>query len=179
MSIEKLNSFYVTTAPIRLTEGRRLKLHSKGWGLLTDYFLESVKVNHQKKGKVSSVATLRIGDRSGQITCVVRGPLIGLLFGLSKEEWMEVEKLCSYKNQLFYRYFKKGLDKSLPYEQKLFYNFCAMNKKNEVLVAKFYRCVNLRNKYKNEAFLDIEELEKCDVLLMDLYITELKRQYLL
>lgn len=162
--------------PIKLTEGRKLKLLSEGWGLLTDYTLESVKVNHYKKNVLSSVATLRVVDRSGQITCIIRGPSVGLLFGLSEIEWKEIENLCEYKKQLFYRYFKNGVSRQLCYEQKLFYSFCATNQRNDVIFARFRRCPNLKNNNKNEAFLEIMQFEKCNHTLFDLYISEIRQQ---
>ncbi|KAG6449550.1 hypothetical protein O3G_MSEX006135 [Manduca sexta] len=169
-------TFYQTNAPIKLTEGRKLKLHTIGWGLLTEYYIESVKINHYKKDKLSSVATLRITDGAGHIACVVKGLAVGLLFGLSQDEWREVECLCGYQQQLFYRYFKNGIVKSAPFEQKLFYNFCLINQSNSVLVAKFKRCINVRNKFKNEALLDIVELKQCNNHIMDLYINSLRKQ---
>lgn len=165
--------FYYTVIPTKLTEARRLKLHTEGWGLLTDYNLESVKICRYK-GRVSSTATIRISDRSGQVTCVAKGPCIGLLFGLTAKEWEEVANMCNNKDQIFYRYFKSGINKSFSCEQKIFYNFCMTNQKNDVLVAKYRRSVNMRNKFKSDAFLDIVELKKCDNNLLDLYLNYLR-----
>lgn len=167
------NKFFENVAPIKLTEGRRVKLHTESWGLLTEYELESVKIT-STKGDVRSCATMRISDRSGQVTCAVRGPSVGLLFGLSPQEWVDVEKLCKPDQQLFYRYFKKGLNENFRYEQRLFYNFCMCNKNSDVLVAVFRRCVNMRNKDRGDAFLDIIELKKIDSNLLDLYIMYLR-----
>lgn len=161
--------FFENVTPIKLTEGRGVKLHTESWGLLTEYELESVKITSMK-GNVHSSATIRITDRSGQVTCVVRGPSVGLLFGLSPQEWSDVEKLCKPDQQLFYRYFTKGLNTNFQYEERLFYNFCMCNQKAEVLVAIFRRCVNMRNKDRSDAFLDIIELKKCDSSLLDLYV---------
>lgn len=169
--------FFESVAPIKLTEGRKCKLHTIGWGILTDYFLESVKIHRPTKpGRMASVATLRIGDRSGQITCVVKGPSIGLLFGITPEEWAEVENLCSPGQQLFYRYFKNGLNQIFGLDQKFFYNYCKTNQTQDVLVAKFQRTENFRNKFKNEALLNIIELKKCTSSLMDLYVEQLQNQ---
>lgn len=165
--------FFENVAPIKLTEGRQMTLHTESWGLLTEYELESVKIT-STKGKVHSCATIRISDRSGQVTCAVRGPSVGLLFDLSPEEWSDVEKLCKPDQQLFYRYFNKGLNTNFRYEQRLFYNFCMCNKSSDVLVAVFRRCVNMRNKDRGDAFLDIIELKKCNNNLLDLYIIYLK-----
>lgn len=165
--------FYEKVPPIKITEARRLKLKSKGWGLLTDYYLESVKINNLK-GTVTSVATLRICDRSGQVTCVVKGPSVGLLFGLTDQEWKEVEELCGTKQQLFYRFFKDGISTNFGYEQKLFYNFCASSQTHNVLAAIFVRCVNNRNNFKSDALLEIITLNTCDNVLMDLYNHKLR-----
>ncbi|KAJ8725580.1 hypothetical protein PYW08_003763 [Mythimna loreyi] len=167
------NGFYHSAVCLKLTEARQIKLHSKGWGLLTEYYLESVKISNWK-GKVTSCATIRISDRSGQVTCAVRGPHIGLLFGLTKSQWTEVENMCNYDQQLFYRYFKNGINKSYSTEQKIFYNFCMTSQKHDVLVAKYQRCPNMRNKFKSDAFLDILELRKCDSNVLDLYISQLR-----
>lgn len=169
------NKFFENVAPIKLTEGTRLKLHTDGWGLLTEYELESVKIT-STKGNVHSCATIRISDRSGQVTCAVRGPSVGLLFGLSPREWSNVEKLCKPDQQLFYRYFKKGLNTNFRFEQRLFYNFCMCNQKTDVLLAIFRRCVNMRNKDRDDAFLDIIELKKCNNNLLDLYIIYLRQK---
>lgn len=167
------SKFFENVSPLKLTEGRRMKLHTESWGLLTEYELESVKIT-SAKGNVHSCATIRISDRSGQVTCAVRGPTVGLLFGLSPQEWSDVEKLCKPDQQLFYRYFNKGLNTNFRYEQRLFYNFCMCNKKSDVLVAVFRRCVNMRNKDRGDAFLEIIELKKCNNNLLDLYIIYLR-----
>lgn len=168
------NIFFENVAPVKLTEGRRVKFHTENWGLLTEYELESVKIT-STKGNVHSCATMRINDSSGQVTCAVRGLSVGLLFGLSPQEWSDVEKLCKPNQQLFYRYFKKGLNTNFKYEQRLFYNFCMCNIKTDVLVAIFRRCVNMRNKDRSDAFLDIIELRKCNSNLLDLYIIYLRQ----
>lgn len=173
MNKNKINSFYNNNAPIKLTEGRKLKLHAECWGLLTEYYLESVKITNLR-GILISTATLRITDRSGQVTCIIKGPSIGLLFGLTATEWVEVEKMCGSRDQLFYRYFKNGLNKNFSIEQKLFYNFCMSCQKHNVLVAKFKRCVNTRNKFKSDALLEILELKPCDTSLLDLFVDQLK-----
>lgn len=178
-STKKINfndKFFENVPPIKLTEGRRVKIHTASWGLLTEYELESVKIT-STKGDVNSCATMRISDTSGQVTCAVRGPSVGLLFGLSPQEWSDVEKLCKPEHQLFYRYFKKGLNTNFRYEQRLFYNFCMCNKKTDVLVAIFRRCLNMRNKDKGDAFLDIIELRKCNNNLLDSYINYLKKNF--
>lgn len=168
------NSFFESTKPTKLTETRKLKLHTEGWGLLSDYYLESVKINKNNQGGMLSAATLKISDRSGQTTCVVKGPTVGLLFGLQPSEWLEVEKLNSWSQQLFFRHFKNGLKTTFSYEQKLFYNFCLSNQRNEVLVAVFQRCVNMRNTEKNDAVLEVFELKKCNDYFLDLYSESLK-----
>ncbi|KPJ15025.1 hypothetical protein RR48_09052 [Papilio machaon] len=86
--------YFETTPPIKITEGRQIGLHQTGWGILSDYYLESVKINCQKSGIFLSSATLNVGDRTGQTTCVVKGPFVGLLFDLSLKEWSNIEKLC-------------------------------------------------------------------------------------
>lgn len=166
-------SSYQSVVSLKLTEARRIKLNTKGWGLLTEYYLESVKISNFK-GRVTSCATLRISDRSGQVTCAIKGPQIGLLFGLTKSQWTEVENMCNYQGQLFYRYFKNGINKSYSMEQKIFYNFCMTSQKHDVLVANYRRSVNTRNKFKSDAFLDILELRKCDTNLLDLYVSHLR-----
>lgn len=163
--------FYDTVAPIKLTEAQRIKVHTKGWGILSEYYLESIKINHRKDG-ILSVATLRIGDISGQTTCVVKGCAVSLLFGLSNEEWKEVENLCLPGQQLYYRYFKNGLNLNYNHEQKLFYNFCATNQYYEVLVARFIKCINVRKNHQ-ESLLEVLELQKCDTHLLDLYTNHL------
>ncbi|KAF9802361.1 hypothetical protein SFRURICE_009043 [Spodoptera frugiperda] len=168
-----VDQFYNNVVPLKLTETHHLKRNTEGWGLLTEYSLDSVKINNYK-GRVLSCATIRITDRSGQVTCLVKGPDTGLLFGLTATEWKDVESMCSYGDQLFYRYFKNGASKSCSYEQKLFYNFCMTNQKNDVLVAKYRRGVNTRNKFNSDSFLDILELRKCDTSLLDLYVNQLK-----
>lgn len=172
------NSFFENTEPVKMTEGRKLKLNTEVWGLLSEYYLESVKINRQKEGGTNSLATLKIGDRSGHITCLVRGPTIGLLFDLTPAEWLEVEKLNNWGEQLFYRYFKNGLKSTFNYEQKLFYNFCLSNQKKDILVAVYRRCLNMRNVDRNEAVLEIIELRKCDSSLMDLYTENVKNRAL-
>lgn len=167
------HEFYHKVPALKLTEARRIKLLTKGWGILTDYYLESVKINH-RKGVLSSVATLRVVDKSGQITCVVKGPSVGLLFSLPAEEWNDVENLCYPEHQLFYRNFKKGISKNFNYEQKLFYTFCASNQSHEPLVATFLRCVNTRNHYKNDACIEIVNLRRCDDHVFDLYKSHLR-----
>lgn len=169
------DAFFENVIPTKLTEGRRVKLNTEGWGLLTEYLLESVKINWQKTGAVTSMATMKIGDRSGQAVCLVTGPTVGLLFGLSPQEWAEVEKLCGYQQQLFYRYFKDGLSKNFGYQQKLFYHFCLTNQKSDVLVAIFRRGVNRRKKDKGDAFVEILELRKCDAKMLDLYTSHLRK----
>lgn len=165
--------FLENVAPIKLSEGRRLKLHTESWGFLTDYYLESVKINRYK-GKVSSAATLKIGDRAGQTICVVKGPHVGILFGLSTDEWLDIEKMVENEQQLFYRYFKDGLHGNFSCEQKLFYHFCLTNQTNNLLLAFFTRCVNMRNKDKGDAFLQINELRKCNSDDLGLYIDYLQ-----
>lgn len=165
--------FYNTVAPIKLTEARRVKLHSEGWGILTDYYLESVKVTNTK-GRITSAATLRVSDRSGQVTCVVRGRTVGLLFGITPEEWQEVENMCNRRDQLFYRYFKNGVNWNYPIEHRIFYNLCISRQRNDPIVAKYRRSINTRNKFKSDAFLDILELRNCDNNLLDLYINQLR-----
>lgn len=172
MNSANKNKFFENVAPIKLTEGRSVKLHTESWGLLTEYELESVKIK-STKGNVNSSATLRISDRSGQVTCAVRGLSVALLFGLTPEEWLDIENLCKPDQQLFYRHFKKGLNTNFPFEQRLFYNFCMCNQKTGVYVAIFRRCVNMRNKDRGDAFLDIIELRKCNSSLLDLYFNYL------
>lgn len=174
MNQKKVDShFYHTVVSLKLTEVQQLKLDAKRWGLLTEYYLESVKISNFK-GKVISCATIRISDRSGQVTCTIKGPQIGLLFGLTTTEWTEVENMCNYEGQLFYRYFKNGINKSYSIEQKLFYNFCMTSQKHNVLIAKYRRGVNMRNKFKSDSFLEILELRNCDNNLLDLYISQLR-----
>lgn len=165
--------FYNNVAPIKLTEARRIKLHTKGWGILTDYYLESVKINH-RKGIVTSAATLRIVDKSGQITCIVKGSIVGLLFALPAEEWKDVENLCYPGQQLFYRNFKDGISKNFNYEQKLFYTFCASNQSNEPYVATFVRCLNTRNNFRNDSCIEIIDIIKYDDHLLNLYKSHLR-----
>lgn len=170
----KTYEFYDAVPPIKLTEARLIKLRTKGWGILTDYYLDSVKINN-RNGVSSSVATLRVFDKSGQITCVVRGAAkLGLLFTLSTEEWKDIENLCFPGQQLFYRNFKDGISKKFNYEQKLFYTFCATNQSNEPLVATFVRCVNTRNNFRSDACIEFEHLQKCDDHLLDLYKSHLR-----
>lgn len=166
-------NFYYNNSPIKITEARKLKLHSESWGLLTEYNLESVKVTNTK-GTLTSTTALRVTDRSGQVTCIIKGPCTGLLFGLSSEEWIEVEGMCSCRDQLFYRYFKNGINNSFSVEQRLFYNFCRTTQKHDVLVIKFRRCVNTRNKFKSDALLEVLEMKKCDNTLLDLYVEQLR-----
>lgn len=165
--------FYDTVAPIKLTAAKSIKLHTKGWGIISEYYLESVKINHKKNG-ITSAATVRIGDISGQTTCVVKGYSVSLMFGLTVEEWMEVENLCLPGQQLYYRYFKNGLSLNSSHEQKLFYNFCVANQQSEILVAKFVKCVNYRHNFSDESMLEILELRKCDTHLLDLYTNHLR-----
>lgn len=167
--------FYDNVAPIKLTEARRLKLRTKGWGILTDYYLESVKVNH-RKGIMCSAATLRIVDKSGQTTCIVKGSAVGLLFGMPVEEWQNVENLCYPGQQLFYRNFKDGISKKFNYEQKLFYTFCISNQKNEPLAATFLKCINTRNSFRNDACIEVVDLCKCDDHLLNLYKSHLQEE---
>lgn len=167
--------FYDNVAPIKITEARQIKLLTKGWGIITDYYLESVKINH-RKGTVYSAATLRIVDKSGQTTCIVKGAAVGILFGLSKEEWKDVENLCYPEQQLFYRNFKDGISKKFNYEQKLFYTFCATNQNNEPLVATFLRCTNKRNNFKNDACIEVVDIRKCDDHLLNLYKSHLREE---
>ena len=167
------NDFYHSVVSLKLTETRRLKLDARGWGLLAEYYLESVKISNYK-GKITSCATIRISDRSGQVTCTIKGAQIGLLFGLTTTEWTEVENMCNYEEQLFYRYFKNGINKTYSTEQKLFYNFCMTSQKHNVLIAKYRRGVNMRNKFKSDSFLEILELKNCDNNLLDLYISQLR-----
>lgn len=167
------DNFYNSVVPSKLTEAKRIKLHTEGWGLLTDYSLESVKISNYR-GRVSSSATIRITDRSGEVTCVVKGPAVGLLFGLTLKEWKDVESMCNHSDQLFYRYFKNGINRGYSAEQIMFYNFCMTNQKHNVLVAKYCRRVNTRTKFQSDAFLDILELKMCDNYLLDLYISHLR-----
>ncbi|CAD0196738.1 unnamed protein product [Chrysodeixis includens] len=169
--------FFNTVTPIKLTEARRVKLHSEGWGILTDYYLDSVKVTNAK-GRITSAATLRISDRSGQVTCVVRGQTVGLLFGLNLEEWQVVENMCNRGDQLFYRYFKNGVNRNFSIEHKVFYNLCMTSQTNDPLIARYRRSVNTRNKYKSDAFLDILELRHCDNNLLDLYVDQVSNSTL-
>lgn len=171
-----LDIFHRKVAPIKLTESRKCRLNTMGWGILSDYLLESVKIYHQKPGVLMSVATLRITDQSGEITCVIKGSSTGLLFGVTPKQWKEVENLCLPGEQLFYRYFKNGINRSFRYEQQLFYNFCMTNQKHEVFLAKFQRCVNVRNKFKNEALLNIIELKRSVHNLIDQYTEHLREQ---
>lgn len=166
------DSFYRNNAPIKITESRKLKLHAECWGLLTEYYLESVKISNWK-GKITSTATLRITDRAGQVTCVLKGPSIGLLFGVTTEDWIEIQNMCNSREQLFYRFFKNGINKSFCIEQQFFYNFCLTNQKHEVLACRFRRCPNIRNKFKNDALLEVLQLKKCENSLLDLYIDNL------
>lgn len=168
-------SFFKNTGPTKLTEARKLKLQTEAWGILTDYFLESVKIN-KHNNVMKTVATLKIGDRSGHVTCLVRGPTVGLLFDLTPAEWLEVEKLNFWSDQLFYRYFKNGLKNTFSYEQKLFYNFCLSNQNKDILVAVYHRCTNWRNFDKNDAVLEIVELKKCNTLLLDIYTEHLNKK---
>lgn len=172
---DKREDFFENVVPMKLTESKHLKMYGESWGLITDYYLESVKINCDKAGEASTTGTLKIADSSGQAVCVIRGPTVGLLFGLSVEEWLQVEKLCN-RQQLFYRYFKEGLSKNFCYEQKLFYNFCLCNQKKNVLIAVYRRGVNRRNKDRDHAFLEILELKKCNSRLLDLYLNHLKNE---
>lgn len=168
--------YFESTPPIKISEGRQIGLHQTGWGILSDYYLESVKINSQKGGGYLSSATLNVGDRSGQTTCVVKGPIVGLLFDLSLSEWSNIEKLCGDRDQLFYRYFHKGLCKSYSCEQKMFYHFCLSNQTQKLLVAVFRRSVNLRNKDQNDALLYITDLRSCDNYILDLYLNYLREK---
>ncbi|KAG7307249.1 hypothetical protein JYU34_007409 [Plutella xylostella] len=176
-SSEYNKDFFETVNPIKLTEARNLKLQTDSWGLLTDYYLESVKIDASESGYVSS-ATLRTGDYSGQIACHIKGPTIGQLFGLSRQDWRKVETLCKDNKQLFYRYFKTGLNNTFSYEQKLFYNFCAINQKKDVLVAIFRRTPNMRTRDKHDAFLQILELRKLENSILDCYQSFLQKNIL-
>lgn len=167
--------FFECVTPVKLTECRNLNLHTESWGLISNYYLESVKINCYKPNEVTSAAILKIADISGQTTCVVKGKTIGLLFGLSSEEWVEMESLCSYGQQLFFRNFKDGLSKNFRCEQKLFYNFCMSNQKEEPLVAIFYRAKNTRNKDKDDYLINILQLRKPNSLLLDLYLSALNK----
>lgn len=168
------NSFFENVVPVKITEARDLKLNTDCWGLLTDYYLESVKVDCNQSGVVTSSATLRTGDQSGQITCLVKGSNISALFGLTPPKWREIESLCKPGGQLFYRYFKDGLDKKFSYEQKLFYYFCASHQIKDVLVVVFRRQVNFRTKDKNDAFIQVIEFRKPNTSLLDLYHNQLQ-----
>lgn len=153
--------------PTKLTESHHLNLDTVGWGMLTDYYLESVK-SYKYKGKISSTAIIKIGDKSGHVTCVIKGPAVGLLFGLSKEQWREVERLTD-NGELFYRYFKNGLNDTFNLEQKIFYYFCATSQRNDALIAVFKRKINTRQVDKNDPLLEILELKKCNDLSLELY----------
>lgn len=166
-------NYIATVPPIKLSDAKRLKLHSESWGLLTDFYLESVKINRYR-GQVYSAAIIKIGDRAGQTVCVLRGPVVGVLFGLTTQEWLDIEGMVENEQQLFYRYFKAGLHGNFSCEQKLFYNFCLTNQTSEVLLAFFTRCVNTRNKDKSDALLQINELRKCKHDELSYYIDYLQ-----
>lgn len=173
-SEEEYKNFFESISPIKLTECRYLKLNTQSWGVLTDYFIESVKINRYKPNEVSSTAILKVGDESGQVTCFVKGRTVGLLFGLTEAEWSDVEQMCDCGQQLFYRYFKDGLSKNFSCEQKHFYNFCLSNQKEDMFIALFCRTNNTRNKDKNNAFLNITEIRKGNTYLLDIYFNHLK-----
>lgn len=167
-------NFFKTITPVKITECGSLKMNSRCWGLLSDYYLESVKINCYKANIITSAAILKVTDVSGQVTCVLKGPTIGLLFGLNAEEWIKIEKLCHTGQQLFYRYFKDGLSKNFSCEQKLFYNFCLKNQKDDIFVAIFTRNPNLRTKDKDTPLVNILELKKCTSDVMNLYTNYLR-----
>lgn len=173
---KEFQDFAYKVAPTKLTECFQLKLHSKSWGILTDYFLESVKINRYKPDLVFSTAILKVADGSKQVTCVVKGKTVGLLFGLSEQEWSDVENMCGNGQQLFYRYFKEGLSRNFSCEQKLFYNFCLSNQKENVLIALFCRTNNTRNKDKNDAMIQISQLKESSSYILDLYLNHFRQQ---
>ncbi|CAG9783674.1 unnamed protein product [Diatraea saccharalis] len=167
--------FFFKEKPIKLTEARYLKLHDERWGLLTEFYLESVKINKINTGEMCSAATLKVSDRAGQIICVAKGHIIGLLFDLTPQEWSDVEKLNCWGDQLFYRYFKNGIKSSFSYEHKLFYNFCMSNQTQKPLAVVFRRTSNMRNVDRNNAVLEILEMRHCNEQLLDLYLDHIKK----
>lgn len=173
-SEKEYNKFFTETNPIKLSECRYLKINSKCWGILTDYFIESVKIYRYKPNDVSSTAILKVGDISGQVTCLLKGKTIGFLFGLTEAEWSEIEESCDCGQQLFFRYFKDGLSKNFSCEQKHFYNFCVNNQKEDVFIAIFCRTYNTRNKDKTDALLNILELRKTNSDVLDIYLNYIK-----
>lgn len=170
------NRFFAKIPPIILTEAHTLKLNTKSWGVLTEYYLESVKVNSFAKNNIVSIAILRVGDIAGQVTLIIKGPSVGLLFGLSTQKWKEVEMLSQRDGQIFYRYFKDGLKDSFSYEQQLFYSFCASNQKKDLLVAVFERTKNTRRKDCSEALLNVLELCKPHDFILDIYHNHLQKK---
>lgn len=160
--------FFYETCPIKITEAGRLKMNSLSWGILSDYYLEAVKLK-PRGCRVETTATLRVGDHTGHVTCLVQGCNVALLFGLTKRQWQSVEKLSWRGEDLFYRYFKNGLNQNFNFEQKLFYYFCCSNQRKDALVAVFKRTVNTRQHAKEDAFLCIVELRKCSDALLTLY----------
>lgn len=166
---------FATVIPTKISQSFKLKPGIESWGVITEFYLESVKVNCYRPGEPTTTAIIKVSDENtGQVVCVTKGKNVGLLFGITPDEWIEVESLCQHGQQLFYRDFKEGISKNFRLEQKLFFNFCKINQTQDVLVAKFKKGVNNRNKDKDDVLLIISELKKCNNYLMDLYIHYLR-----
>ncbi|CAG4909424.1 unnamed protein product [Colias eurytheme] len=166
--------------PTRLTESISLKLGVETWGLISGFYLESVKVNCYKPDEPTTTAIFKIlSDMEGQIVCVLKGKTVGLLFDVTADEWADIENMCQYGQQLFYRDFKEGLSKNYKCEQKIFFNFCKTNQTKDILVAICKRGVNNRNKDKDDILLNVTELMKCNSDIIDKYTYYLRNISLL
>ncbi|CAF4773436.1 unnamed protein product [Pieris macdunnoughi] len=163
-------------SPTRITESGQLKIGDTAWGIILDYTIESVKINCYKPDNPSTTAVLKISDEFGHTVCVIKGKSVGLLFGVNEEEWSEIESLCDYNQQLFYKYFKDGLSKNFGSGQRHFYNFCHVNKKQDVFLVIYERGVNMRKTDYSDTLLNIKHIQNnCNNHIINLYINHLRK----
>lgn len=164
-----MNDIFENTPPIKLTESRQIAKDTLAWTALGEFYLEYVKVQYNEQSRsAKSKAIIKVGDASGQVSCLIEGPNIALLFGLPKEKWKYIESLLTDNKELFYRRFVNGLNDSFSLNQRMFYYFCQTNQVKDLLFIKFKRGNNFRNEAGD--FIHVIDIFNCNNRLLDIYL---------
>lgn len=163
-----VTSIFKSRDPSKVTFARRLQMHAYGWGPITRFWLESVKINTYR-GITRSTALIKIADKYGKVVLMLEGPQIAVLFGITPQKWSEIEKISFSVGELYYRYYKLGLDDKHSIEQKIFYYFCSSTQNKDVFFLSFKRAPNTRSGNKTDAFLKVVETSLCTPQMLRLY----------